>query len=56
MLINTLAHEPKAPFVGFKQSDIGREVDYGSLLFSRSSGAGGRLRALSQFLTANGEI
>jgi aldehyde dehydrogenase (NAD+) len=28
VLINTLAHEPKAPFGGFKQSGIGRE--YGS--------------------------
>ena len=25
VLINTLAHEPKAPFGGFKQSGIGRE-------------------------------
>ncbi len=28
VLINTLAHEPMAPFGGFKQSGIGRE--YGS--------------------------
>jgi aldehyde dehydrogenase (NAD+) len=25
VLINTLAHEPMAPFGGFKQSGIGRE-------------------------------
>jgi len=28
VLINTLTHEPKAPFGGFKQSGLGRE--YGS--------------------------
>jgi aldehyde dehydrogenase (NAD+) len=30
VLINTLAHEPMAPFDGFKQSGIGREYgDFG---------------------------
>jgi aldehyde dehydrogenase (NAD+) len=28
VLVNTIAHEPKAPFGGFKQSGLGRE--YGS--------------------------
>ncbi|MCT6953507.1 aldehyde dehydrogenase family protein, partial [Salmonella enterica] len=26
VLVNTLAHEPKAPFGGFKHSGVGREM------------------------------
>jgi len=34
LLINTLAHEPMAPFGGFKQSGIGREYgDFGMEAF-----------------------
>jgi aldehyde dehydrogenase (NAD+) len=34
VLINTLAHEPMAPFGGFKQSGIGREYgDFGMEAF-----------------------
>nr|WP_243466302.1 hypothetical protein [Sodalis glossinidius] len=42
MLINTLDHEPQAPFGGMKQSGLGREMGHAGL-----SGAESRIRGLS---------